>query len=153
MIIVHTVPHELTIIIIHVVAVWAQATINIDNIILSPVTAYILVTVLMSMYAVSPLSPITYLSPPRIYLHHYKGITFKTYAVRLCPLMSAYDRVLTFRRVILTKQHGVAKVAEKIVQASGMTKQNTQFLFFIPECRLSYENIYKGGGTRKKNEY
>ena len=42
---------------------------------------------------------------------------------------------------------------EKIVQASGMTKQNTQFLFFIPECRLSYENIYKGGGTRKKNEY
>ena len=48
---------------------------------------------------------------------------------------------------------GVAKVATKIVQASGMTKQNTQFLFFIPECRLSYENIYKGGGTRKKNEY
>ena len=66
---------------------------------------------------------------------------------------------------------------EKIVQASGMTKQNTQFLFFIPErslsyekivqmsekassllecfseCSLSYENIYKGGGTRKKNEY
>ena len=25
---------------------------------------------------------------------------------------------------------GVAKVAAKIVQASGMTKQNTQFLFF-----------------------
>ena len=41
----------------------------------------------------------------------------------------------------------------KIVQASGMTKQNTQFLFFIPERSLSYENIYKGGGTRKKNEY
>ena len=55
--------------------------------------------------------------------------------------MSAYDRVLTFRRVILTKQHGVAKVAEKIVQASGMTKQNTQFLFFIPERSLSYEKI------------
>ena len=30
---------------------------------------------------------------------------------------------------------------EKIVQASGMTKQNTQFLFFIPERRLSYEKI------------
>ena len=29
----------------------------------------------------------------------------------------------------------------KIVQASGMTKQNTQFLFFIPERRLSYEKI------------
>ena len=29
----------------------------------------------------------------------------------------------------------------KIVQASGMTKQNTQFLFFIPECSLSYEKI------------
>ena len=28
---------------------------------------------------------------------------------------------------------------EKRVQASGMTKQNTQFLFFIPERRLSYE--------------
>ena len=28
---------------------------------------------------------------------------------------------------------------EKIVQASGMTKQNTQFLFFIPERSLSYE--------------
>ncbi len=27
---------------------------------------------------------------------------------------------------------------EKIVQASGMTKQNTQFLFFIPERRLYY---------------
>ena len=51
-----------------------------------------------------PFVPITYLSPPRIYLHHYKGITFKTYAVRLCPLMSAYDRVLTFGRVILTNQ-------------------------------------------------
>ena len=36
---------------------------------------------------------------------------------------------------------GVAKVAAKIVQASGMTKQNTQFLFFIPERRLSYEKI------------
>ena len=33
---------------------------------------------------------------------------------------------------------GVAKVAAKIVQASGMTKQNTQFLFFIPERSLSY---------------
>ena len=30
---------------------------------------------------------------------------------------------------------------EKRVQASGMTKQNTQFLFFIPERRLSYEKI------------
>ena len=29
----------------------------------------------------------------------------------------------------------------KIVQASGMTKQNSQFLFFIPERRLSYEKI------------
>ena len=29
----------------------------------------------------------------------------------------------------------------KIAQASGMTKQNTQFLFFIPERRLSYEKI------------
>ena len=29
----------------------------------------------------------------------------------------------------------------KIVQMSGMTKQNTQFLFFIPERRLSYEKI------------
>ena len=29
----------------------------------------------------------------------------------------------------------------KIVQAIGMTKQNTQFLFFIPERRLSYEKI------------
>ncbi len=29
----------------------------------------------------------------------------------------------------------------KIVQASGMTKQNTQFLFFIPERRLYYEKI------------
>ena len=29
----------------------------------------------------------------------------------------------------------------KIVQASGMTKQNTQFLFFIPERRLSYLKI------------
>ena len=27
----------------------------------------------------------------------------------------------------------------KIVQVNGMTKQNTQFLFFIPERRLSYE--------------
>ena len=45
---------------------------------------------------------------------------------------------------------GVAKVAAKIVQASGMTKQNTQFLFFIHERSLSYENIYKGEGTRKK---
>ena len=32
---------------------------------------------------------------------------------------------------------------EKIVQASGMTKQNTQFLFFISERRLSYEKIKK----------
>ncbi len=31
----------------------------------------------------------------------------------------------------------------KIVQASGMTKQNTQFLFFISERRLSYEKIKK----------
>ena len=30
---------------------------------------------------------------------------------------------------------------EKIVQANGMTKQNTQFLFFIPERSLSYEKI------------
>ena len=28
---------------------------------------------------------------------------------------------------------------EKIVQASGITKQNTQFLFFIPARRLSFE--------------
>ena len=44
----------------------------------------------------------------------------------------------------------MAKVAAEIVQASGMTKQNTQFLFFIPERSLSYENIYKGGGQERK---
>ena len=32
----------------------------------------------------------------------YKGTTFGKYAVRLCPLVSAYVRVLTFRRIILT---------------------------------------------------
>ena len=41
----------------------------------------------------------------------------------------------------LSVYFGVAKVTAKIVQASGMTKQNTQFLFFIPERRLSYEKI------------
>ena len=41
----------------------------------------------------------------------------------------------------LSVYFGVAKANAKIVQASGMTKQNTQFLFFIPERRLSYEKI------------
>ena len=40
---------------------------------------------------------------------------------------------------------GVAKVAAKIVQASGMTKQNTQFLFFIPERSLSYLKMQANG--------
>ena len=38
----------------------------------------------------------------------------------------------------------------KIVQASGMTKQNTQFLFFIPERRLSYEKIVQMSEMKKK---
>ena len=53
----------------------------------------------------------------------------------------------------LSVYFGVAKVTAKIVQASGMTKQNTQFLFFIPERRISYENIYKSGKVREDNEY
>ena len=39
----------------------------------------------------------------------------------------------------------------KIVQASGMTKQNTQFLFFIPERSLSYEKIVQASGMTKQN--
>ena len=31
-----------------------------------------------------------------------KVTTFEKYVVRLCPLVSAYVRVLTFRRIILT---------------------------------------------------
>ena len=34
----------------------------------------------------------------------------------------------------------------KIVQVNGMTKQNTQFLFFIPERSPSYSKIVQVNG-------
>ena len=39
---------------------------------------------------------------------------------------------------------GVAKVAAKIVQASGMTKQNTQFLFSFPSAAYLIKRYIKG---------
>ena len=42
---------------------------------------------------------------------------------------------------------------EKIVQASGMTKQNTQFLFFIPERRLSYLKMQASGMTKQNTQF
>lgn len=37
----------------------------------------------------------------------------------------------------------------KIVQTSGMTKENTKFFFFIPECSLSYQEIVQMNDKRK----
>ena len=40
----------------------------------------------------------------------------------------------------------------KIVQENGMTKQNTQFLFFIPERSPSYSKIVQVNGMTKQNK-
>ena len=51
----------------------------------------------------------------------------------------------------LSVYFGVAKVTAKIVQMSEMKKKYAVF-FFISECSLSYENIYKRG-KQEGDEY
>ena len=39
----------------------------------------------------------------------------------------------------------------KVVQMSGITKQNHKILFFIPECSLPYQKIVQMSGITKQN--